>query len=170
MRDCPIVGRGDSAGEGEVTHHGGRTYSRPMALSHDEREAFLAEPHVAALGVANGDARGPMLVPIWYAYERGGLPWVLTGADSWKLRLIKATGRFSLLVQRTEPTPRYVCVEGPVAEMTEGTAALHREMAARYMSGEALDQFVAFAEAELADHVVVRMQPEHWLGTDLGRD
>ncbi|MFF4255626.1 pyridoxamine 5'-phosphate oxidase family protein [Streptomyces sp. NPDC001663] len=139
-----------------------------MALSREEREGFLAEPHVAALGVAAGDDRGPLVVPIWYAYEPGGLPWVLTGAGSRKMKLIRAAGRFSLMVQRTEPTTRYVSVEGPVAEVAEGSAGLHREMAGRYLSGAALDEFVAWAEVELADHIVVRMRPEHWLGTDLG--
>ncbi|MER8007883.1 MULTISPECIES: pyridoxamine 5'-phosphate oxidase family protein [unclassified Streptomyces] len=139
-----------------------------MALSREEREGFLAEPHVAALGVAAGDDRGPLLVPIWYAYEPGGLPWILTGANSRKMRLIRAAGRFSLLVQRTSPTTRYVSVEGPVAEVAEGSGALHREMAGRYLSGEALDTFATWAEAELADHVVVRMRPEHWLAADLG--
>ncbi|MDX2703350.1 pyridoxamine 5'-phosphate oxidase family protein [Streptomyces sp. PA03-6a] len=139
-----------------------------MELSREERASFLAESHVAALGVAAGDDRGPLMVPIWYAYEPGGLPWILTGAGSRKMTLISAARRFSLLVQRTEPTPRYVSVEGPVAEVTEGTSALHREMAARYLSGEALDRFVAMAEVELADHVVVRMRPERWLTADLG--
>ncbi|GAA2492319.1 pyridoxamine 5'-phosphate oxidase family protein [Streptomyces longisporus] len=139
-----------------------------MALSREEREGFLAEPQVAALGVAAGDDRGPLVVPIWYAYERGGLPWILTGTNSRKMALIRAAGRFSLMVQRTEPTTRYVSVEGPVAEVAEGSGALHREMAARYLSGAALDEFVAFAEAELSDHVVVRMRPEHWFAADLG--
>ncbi|MGD1217284.1 pyridoxamine 5'-phosphate oxidase family protein [Streptomyces krungchingensis] len=139
-----------------------------MALSRDEREAFLAEPHVAALGVASGDGHGPLVVPIWYAYEPGGQPWILTGADSLKMRLIRTAGRFSLLVQRTEPTPRYVSVEGPVVEVSEGSGALHRDLAARYLSGEALDRYSAWAETELADHVVVRMQPERWFTADLG--
>ncbi|WP_028799927.1 pyridoxamine 5'-phosphate oxidase family protein [Streptomyces sp. 142MFCol3.1] len=139
-----------------------------MALSRDEREAFLAEPHVAALGVASGDRHGPLVVPIWYAYEPGGQPWILTGADSRKMRLIRAAGRFSLLVQRTEPTPRYVSVEGPVVEVSEGSGTLHRDLAARYLSGEALDRYSAWAETELADHVVVRMQPERWFTADLG--
>ncbi|WP_269859244.1 pyridoxamine 5'-phosphate oxidase family protein [Streptomyces sp. RPT161] len=139
-----------------------------MALSREGRESFLAEPHVAALGVAADGDRGPLMVPIWYAYEPGGLPWILTGADSRKMTLIRAAGRFSLLVQRTDPTVRYVSVEGPVAEVTEGTSTLHREMAGRYLSGETLDRYAAWAEVELADHVVVRMRPERWLTADLG--
>jgi nitroimidazol reductase NimA-like FMN-containing flavoprotein (pyridoxamine 5'-phosphate oxidase superfamily) len=139
-----------------------------MALSREERESFLAGPHVATLGVAAGDGRGPLLVPIWYSYRPGGLPWILTGADSRKMVRIRAAGRFSLLVQRTEPTPRYVSVEGPVAEESEGSAALHRDLAGRYMSGDALDRYLAMAESELSDHIVVRMRPEHWTAADLG--
>ncbi|MEU1536104.1 pyridoxamine 5'-phosphate oxidase family protein [Streptomyces fagopyri] len=139
-----------------------------MALSREEREAFLAQPHVAALGVTAGHDRGPLLVPIWYAYRPGGMPWILTGVDSRKMNLIKAAGRFSLLVQRTEPTPRYVSVEGPVADIAEPGPTVHRDLAARYLSGEALDRYTAWAEVELADHVVVRMRPQHWTSADLG--
>ncbi len=38
---------------------GPRAYPEAMALSKDEREHFLAEPHVAALSVSAGDTRGP---------------------------------------------------------------------------------------------------------------
>ena len=138
-----------------------------MALSREEREQFLAEPHTAAIGVAAGAGRGPLVVPIWYGYEPGGLPWILTGAGSRKVALIRSAGRFSLLVERTEPTTRYVSVEGPVAEITGGTDALHRELAARYLSGEALDRYVAMAATELADHLVIRIRPERWLSADL---
>ncbi|WP_283948070.1 hypothetical protein [Streptomyces panaciradicis] len=41
-------------------------------------------------------------------------------------------------------------------------------MAGRCLSGEALDGFATYAEAEPADHVVVRMRPEHWLSADPG--
>jgi hypothetical protein len=62
------------------------------SLSVRDREDFLAEPHVAALPVSAGQARGPLTVPIWYQYARGGEAWVLTGARSRKARLIEAQG------------------------------------------------------------------------------
>ncbi|CAM5599549.1 hypothetical protein SALBM311S_07869 [Streptomyces alboniger] len=40
-----------------------------MALTHEERAEFLAEPHVAALAVDAGAGRAPLTVPIWYQYE-----------------------------------------------------------------------------------------------------
>ena len=55
-----------------------------MALSKDERESFLAEPHVAALSVSAGEGRGPLTVPIWYQYTPGGDLWFTTGAGSRK--------------------------------------------------------------------------------------
>ena len=62
----------------------GATSLAIMALSKDEREQFLAEPHVAALSVSAGDKRGPLTVPIWYQYSPGGEPWIHTGAGSRK--------------------------------------------------------------------------------------
>ena len=78
-----------------------------MDLSVQDRELFLAEPHIAALSVAAGPDRGPWSVPIWYQYTPGGEAWVLTTAGSRKARLIEAAGRFTLLVDRLAPTVRY---------------------------------------------------------------
>ena len=46
-----------------------------LAMSRAEREAFLADVHVGLLGVAES-GRGPLVVPIWYAYENGELRFV----------------------------------------------------------------------------------------------
>lgn len=56
-----------------------------MPLTLDERQAFLAEPHIGALSVSAGPERGPLTVPIWYQYEPGGELWVLTGPESEKM-------------------------------------------------------------------------------------
>src|SRR3989454_3855877 len=40
-------------------------------LFRSEREAFLADTHVAVVSIADGE-RGPLAVPIWYAYTPGG--------------------------------------------------------------------------------------------------
>ncbi|NEE27171.1 pyridoxamine 5'-phosphate oxidase family protein, partial [Streptomyces sp. SID7982] len=93
-----------------------------MALTREEREQFLAEPHVAALAVASGNGdRAPLSVPIWYEYEAGGDVRILTGRTSRKAELIAAAGRFTLLVDRLEPTIRYVSVEGPVVDTRPAT-------------------------------------------------
>lgn len=115
-----------------------------------------------------GPDRGPLTVPIWYQYVPGGELWVLTGLESEKMRRIRAAGRFSLMVERVEPTVRYVSVEGPVTGVGPLTDAVHREMVGRYLPAERVDDYLAYAEAELGEHVVVSMRPQRWLSADLG--
>ncbi|GAB3173074.1 pyridoxamine 5'-phosphate oxidase family protein [Streptomyces incanus] len=139
-----------------------------MALSPEEREQFLAEPHVAAIAVDAGAGRAPLTVPIWYQYTPGGDAWIMTGLDSRKNRLIGAAGRFSLMVDRLAPTMRYVSVEGPVVETTPATVEQLRELASRYLPAEKVEGYVAFARKEHGEQVVLRMRPERWLSSDLG--
>ncbi|ANB06973.1 pyridoxamine 5'-phosphate oxidase [Streptomyces ambofaciens] len=139
-----------------------------MALTREEREKFLAEPHIAALAVDAGTGRAPLTVPIWYQYEPGGDVWIMTGLDSRKNELIKAAGRFSLMVDRLEPTIRYVSVEGPVVETVAATEEQLREMSARYLPAEKVEGYVAFSSANHGEQVVVRMRPERWVSSDLG--
>ncbi|WP_058855389.1 pyridoxamine 5'-phosphate oxidase family protein [Nocardia jinanensis] len=139
-----------------------------MPLTLDERQSFLAEPHIGALAVSAGPQRGPLTVPIWYQYEPGGDLWVLTGPESEKMRRIRAAGRFSLMAERLTPTVRYVSVEGPVTRVEPMTDDRHREMVARYLPPDRVEDYLSFAEAELGEHVVVFMRPERWLSADLG--
>lgn len=140
-----------------------------MALTREEREQFLAEPHVAALAVDARGGRGPLTVPIWYQYAPGGDVWILTGLDSRKNRLIQEARRFSLLVDRLEPTIRYVSVEGPVLRTVPATLEDLREISARYLPPEKVDGYVDFAWKNHGEQVVVHMRPEHWLSSDIGR-
>ena len=137
-------------------------------LSEGDRQLFLAEPHIAALSVSAGPDRGPLTIPIWYQYEPGGEAWVLTGATSRKTRLIQAAGRFTLMVERTEPTIRYVSVEGPVTRVVPETDELLREITERYLPPEKVPDYLAFAKAELGEQVVIYQRPERWLTSDLG--
>ncbi|NWF24832.1 pyridoxamine 5'-phosphate oxidase family protein [Streptomyces sp. PKU-EA00015] len=141
-----------------------------MALSRDEREQFLAEPHIAALAVESGDngGRAPLTVPIWYQYAPGGDVWIMTGRDSRKGQLIAEAGRFSLMVDRVEPTIRYVSVEGPVIDTVPATREQLVEISARYLPAEKVEGYVDFAWKNHGDQVVVHMRPQRWLSSDLG--
>lgn len=139
-----------------------------MALSTAEREQFLAEPHIGALSVLERPDRAPLTVPIWYHYTPGGELWVHTGPDSRKGRAIEAAGRFSLMVQRTEPTVRYVSVEGPVIRTAPGDREISREMAARYLPPGKVDDFVEYEQTQLGVHIAIYMRPEHWVSADMG--
>ncbi|MER5938520.1 pyridoxamine 5'-phosphate oxidase family protein [Streptomyces sp. NPDC001928] len=140
-----------------------------MALTREEREQFLAEPHIAALAVDAGQGRAPLTVPIWYQYEPGGDVWVMTGLDSRKNQLIQAAGRLSLMVDRVEPTIRYVSVEGPVVKTTPATIEQLREVSARYLPAEKVDGYVDFAWKNHGEQVVVHVRPERWVSSDLGQ-
>jgi hypothetical protein len=137
-------------------------------LSIRDRELFLAEPHIAALSVSAGPARGPLTVPIWYQYAPGGEAWVLSEAASRHVRLIEAAGRFTLMVDRVVPTVRYVSVEGPVTRTVPGTDELLREITVRYLPPEKVPAYIEFAKTELGEQVAIYLRPQRWLSSDLG--
>lgn len=143
-----------------------------MSLSAAERDAFLAESHVAGIAVARGAVhRGPLNVPVWYWRGDDGDLRVFTGADSLKARLVGRVGRFSLMVQRTEPTYRYVSVEGPVVGSGPTTAEDVTTAAARYLPPDKVRAYVERTGATgdpSQGLVTFRMRPEHWYAADLG--
>jgi nitroimidazol reductase NimA-like FMN-containing flavoprotein (pyridoxamine 5'-phosphate oxidase superfamily) len=141
------------------------------AMTYNEREAFLAELHVGVLGVADVDGRGPLILPIWYAYEPGGEIRFVTGQTTRKGRLIERARRVSLCVQDEAPPYKYVMVEGPVVAIEFPVSAEQRRaIAARYLGPEAADGYVA-ATAELAEvGALYRVRPERWLTQDFTED
>lgn len=139
-----------------------------MVLSVDEREQFLAEPHVGVLSVVERPDRAPLTIPIWYHYDRGDELWVRTLPDSRKARAVAAAGRFSLLVQRTEPTVRYVSVEGPVIRTVPDSPERAVEMATRYLPADKVSGYLEYERTQVGEHVAIYMRPEHWLSADMG--
>jgi len=136
-----------------------------MPLTKDEREGFLAAPHIGSLSVAVS-GQGPLVVPIWYSYEPGGEVLILTGAESRKIRHIREAGRFSLLAHQEQPTTRYVSVEGPVTGISPISDDQHRAMAARYLPPPMVDAFMRTV-VYLGEQVAVTMRPERWLSADI---
>src|SRR5262245_40150951 len=84
-----------------------------LAMTRPEREAFLAALHVAVISIAE-EGKGPLTVPIWYAYEPGQEVRISTGRSSRKGQLLALAGRFSLCVQMEALPYKYVSVEGPI--------------------------------------------------------
>ncbi|NLU85167.1 pyridoxamine 5'-phosphate oxidase family protein [Rhodococcus sp. HNM0569] len=139
-----------------------------MGMAVEAREELLAQPLVAALAVARDAGEPPLVVPIWYQYTPGGRPWILTGTDSVKDRLIRAAGRFSLMVEVLTPSVRYVTVEGTVASRVPGTVDMLRELSVRYLPAEAVDQYVEFASGDHGETVRIELEPTRWLSADMG--
>ncbi len=137
-----------------------------LVMSRAEREAFLAETHVAIVGIAEA-GRGPLTVPIWYRYEPGGDVRFATAPESRKLRLLKRAGRASLCVQTETPPYLYVTVEGPTTIDVVDFERDIRVMARRYL-GPALGE--TYLESLYPDgtssEVLVRLRPERWWSAD----
>lgn len=139
-----------------------------FTMTKAERETFLAGLHVGVLAVAES-GRGPVLTPIWYGYTPGGDIHVVTGAESRKAELIRATGRASLCVQ-TETAPyRYVTVEGPVTLAAPDFERDLRQVAIRYLGQEGGERYLKSAGSSTTGNVLIRLKPEHWLTVDYSK-
>jgi hypothetical protein len=138
-----------------------------MTLSRDHREKFLAEPHTASLSVHLDASRAPMTVPIWYQYVPGGDPWITTGAGTRKAKAIEAAGCFTLMVQRLEPTRRYVAVDGTVGRFETASQDEIDELVHRYLDGAAAERHLDFLRKR-GENLIVTMHPEHWIAADKG--
>jgi nitroimidazol reductase NimA-like FMN-containing flavoprotein (pyridoxamine 5'-phosphate oxidase superfamily) len=139
-------------------------------MTQEERETFLAEPHVGILSVTAEPERAPLTTPIWYEYQPGGLVKVITAPGLRKVRLIKESGRFALCAQVAEIEDyRYVSVEGPVTEIRPTSRQERFDMAARYM-GDAATDYVNASEESAADNVAIYMWPERWNTFDFRRE
>jgi len=134
-----------------------------------EREAFLAGVHVGVLSVTD-PGRGPLTVPVWYAYEPGGVLTILTGRTSRKAALLRLGERVSLCAQ-TETAPyQYVSIEGPVVAVEDRVDdAERRAIAERYLGVELGARYLEATAATAADEVAVRIQPERWWTVDYAK-
>jgi len=140
-----------------------------LAMTVEEREAFLAALHVGVVSVAGGDGRAPLTVPIWYRYEPGGVLSFVTGGNSRKTRALRETGRCSFCVQNEDLPYRYVSVEGPVVAIEPVDEEERRLIARRYLGVEGGDAYITATAGEVRGSVTVRMRPEHWLSADYSR-
>lgn len=142
-----------------------------LAMTPKEREAFLADVHVGIISIAE-EGRGPLTVPIWYAYEPGGELRVVTDRTSRKGRLLEKVGRFSLCAQTEEPPYRYVSVEGPILVIEPSDLERDiRPLAHRYLGPERGDRYIesTSGDRERAFSVLIRMHPERWLTVDYAK-
>jgi PPOX class probable F420-dependent enzyme len=137
-----------------------------LIMSRTEREAFLAETHVAIVSIAEAD-RGPLAVPVWYRYEPGGDVYFATGPDSRKAHLLRAGTRASLCVQ-TETAPYlYVSVEGPTTIGPLDFERDVREMALRYLGPKMGEAYLASMYPNgTSTELQVRLRPRRWASAD----
>src|SRR6266545_319782 len=118
-----------------------------LAMTPAEREAFLAEVHVAVVTVADDDGRGPLAIPLWYDYQPGGEIILVTDGNSRKAQLIRKAG--------------------PVTAIEDTVTVEQRwELARRYLGHEGADGYIE-ATRDVTDRMcAVHIRPEHWLTRD----
>jgi nitroimidazol reductase NimA-like FMN-containing flavoprotein (pyridoxamine 5'-phosphate oxidase superfamily) len=138
-------------------------------MTRKEREEFLADLHVGIISIPD-EGRGPLTVPVWYAYQPGGELRLVTARASRKGRLLEKARRFSLCAQ-TEAAPyKYVSVEGPIVALEASDVERDlRPIARRYLGTEQGDAYITESREEHADNVLVRMRPERWLAFDFSK-
>lgn len=137
----------------------------PLAMTKQEREAFLADVHVGIVSIAE-DGRGPLTVPIWYSYEPGGELRIITARTSRKGTLLERAGRFSLCAQTETPPYKYVSVEGPIVAIEAADLERDRRpLAHRYLGAQLGDWYIE-STRDVVGNVLVRMRPERWLTVD----
>ena len=138
-----------------------------LAMSTDQREAFLADLHVGIVSIPRKE-KGPLTVPIWDDYEPGGVVWMITGNSSIKGKLLKNASCISLCVQ-TEAAPyQYVSIEGPFATTATGEGQL-LHMATRYLGTEGGKAYAEGSSDAGGDSIVVSITPETWFTVDYSK-
>lgn len=133
-------------------------------MTPDEREAFLSGVHVGVLSIQR-DGKGPLALPIWYAYEDGDVIIHMSG-ESVKATLLRRHGRASMTVQNETPPYQYVMVEGPVT-VTQSDRDIE-PLAIHYLGDEMGRQYAA-SNPPTEQSVIARLTPERWLTTDYSK-
>lgn len=138
-------------------------------MTKSEREAFLAGVHVAVISVAE-DGRGPLTMPVWYAYEPGGTVRFTTGRESRKASLLRSAGRIGFCIQTEDPPYRYVSIEGPIDCRDVDYRADVQAIAERYLGEAGARRYLANSgpDRQSANMTVV-LTPDRWLTVDYGK-
>jgi nitroimidazol reductase NimA-like FMN-containing flavoprotein (pyridoxamine 5'-phosphate oxidase superfamily) len=138
-------------------------------MTRDEREEFLAAIHVGVLS-ADEPGRGPLSVPVWYRYDRGGEIVVVTRPEARKARLLTVGTRVAFCVQSEEMPPKYVTIQGRVvsaapADVTRDLKPIVR----RYLGTEVGDAYVDSTRPDGTNEIVIHIRPEHWYARDFAK-
>jgi PPOX class probable F420-dependent enzyme len=138
-------------------------------MTKHEREAFLAETRVGIVALAE-PARGPLTVPVWFAYEPGGVVRFVTGGASRKAKLLREAGRLSLCVQTDTPPYKYASVEGPARIVGAPDPERDvRAIAIRYLGPQMGEMYLTMTAEQHAGAVLVELTPERWLTVDYAK-
>jgi PPOX class probable F420-dependent enzyme len=137
-----------------------------MPLSEAQRESFLREARVAALGTVGADGT-PHVVPVWYEYA-GGRFYVISGSGAAKARHIRQGSRASLCIDDRTAPYKAVVVWGKAAISEKGVREMAHRIARRYLGPE---EGAKEAETWLAAPcVIIEVTPERVTSWDYAQE
>ncbi len=147
----------------------------PRTLTTDEREDFLAQPHVGVLSVASDDDRPPLTVPVWYHYRPGGDITFFTGTQgrkTRKTRLLRKAGKLSFCVQQPTYPYKYVTAESTLIKADRAPSVDDvYAITSRYLPE---DVARGFADSEVNNpagtFILFTVKPDRWLSFDFADD
>ena len=121
-----------------------------------DRDAFLAQPHVAILATMSPGNR-PHAMPVWYIVEDGALL-ILTGRGSQKHRNIERNAAVSVTVDRRNPPYYALMIQGRAEIGPAPSRALHLRLSTRYLGPERGAAYTA--QSDVTDSITIRLRPE----------
>ena len=139
-----------------------------LAMTVDERTAFLADLHVGVLAVVETSG-APLAAPLWYAYRQGGDVRMWVDSSSRKAVALRASGRACLCVQTEDAPYKYVSVEGPVVLSDGYDREEFRSVAVKYLGPELGEMYAASSEEGMAHTVTVSLAPDRWYTIDYNK-
>jgi len=104
------------------------------SMTPQEFKEHMAERHVATL-VTLGPEGEPHAVPMWYDYRRGRL-YMVTSANSAKVRHVSRDPRVALCVAADGPPARYAMLEGRATVSRDDVERRTEELYVRYEGPE----------------------------------
>jgi nitroimidazol reductase NimA-like FMN-containing flavoprotein (pyridoxamine 5'-phosphate oxidase superfamily) len=137
-------------------------------MSAQERELFLAAPHVGVMSINRLHSTAPLATPVWYNYAAGGEVTVQIQRTSLKYQLLGESGAFTLTVQDEEYPYGYVSVSGDATfDESLGRDDVYA-LAKRYLSDADATAY-AHGNVDASITVFVRMRPRLWFGQDFSK-
>ncbi|GEK81203.1 pyridoxamine 5'-phosphate oxidase family protein [Agrococcus baldri] len=138
-----------------------------MALPAADRDALFASAATPILAIER-PGRAPVAVPVWHDVDDDGCAWILTPDDSLKARLLRASGRATLVVDELEPEVRYAAAECELVDERPGTMEDAERLARRYLPEAMIEGYLAFRRASIGPTAVFRLRPVAWLSASMG--
>lgn len=126
-------------------------------------EAFLRQPHVAALATVRPDGR-PHVTPVWYDFDGKDFT-IATFRNAQKLTNVSRKGFAALTIFACEPPYRNVIAEGTARVGSPLDNVWRERLAARYLGEHAGRVYVQ--ETADWDVIAIHIHPLRWTSSGL---